>query len=685
MDRQTAYAGELPVVSDYLQAQQNAMVALGEFIASICGTTSFVTGLSCTPTSPTANLSVVLGAGCIYQSEPLEATTWSALNANTTYNVMKQGISLAGPSVAAFTPPSTSGYSQVFLIEAQYQDSDTNSEVLPYFNPAILTTPGAVNFSGPGNNGAAQATARLGILAVQVKAGVAATTGTQVAPTADTGWVPLYAITLANGQTQITSGSIAIATGAPFLTSTLNGVGAYVQSGAPVAVTDTGSVNALAVAPNPAPASIVAGMQLRVKVAHTLTTSSTLVVTLASGTQTNAITRADTSATQYGDLIGGQEVDLTFDGLEWQIPRAVSTGSRTPVSDAAYSALPTDRNIAYTTLTASRIVSLPSAASYPTGVMLWVFDETGNASNSKSITLSRNGSDTIDGGTSTAITGPYGIIGLESNGSNAWTIIHSRTQTTGRTAVADAAYSMLATDRQIAYTSISAARTITALAAATFAPGTQFIIRDDSESASNTNTISLAPNGTDTINGVNATTVAVKSAGALALLETDGVSKWFLTIGGSITGQVPGSATNDSAAAGCIGEYISSVIAVGSAVGLTTTTPANLTSISLSAGDWDVDAVFDFTGGTTTTVTSLLGSISQNTATLDFTNGRGAASAPNGSPGFNDIPAGTALTQIVPPVRFSLASTTTLFAVAEAVFGTSTCSVYGILRARRVR
>lgn len=526
MDRQTAYSGELPVITDYLQAQQNTMVALAELVQSLCGSTTFVTGLSCSPTTPTANLSVVLGAGCIYQSEPLEATNWSALNANTTYNIMKQGISLAGPSVAAFTPPSTSGFSQVFLIEAQYQDDDTNPEVLPYFNPAILTTPGAVNFSGPGNNNAAQNTARLGIVAVQVKAGIAATTGTQVAPTADTGWVPLYAITLTNGQTQITSGSIVIASGAPFLPSTINGAGAYIQSGAPVSVTDTGSVNALLVAPNPAPVSIVQGMQLRVKVAHTLTSSSTLEVVLASGNQTNAITRADTNATQYGDLIGGQEVDLTFDGLEWQIPRAVSTGGRTTVNDAAYSATALDRNIAYTALTAARIVSLPSAASYPTGVILWTFDETGNASASKSITLNRNGSDTIDGGTSAAITGPYGVLALESNGSNAWTILHARSTMTGRTPVSDAAYSAVLADRLIAYTAITAARTVTLLPAASYTAGTIVSIRDDSGSASSTLTLSAAPNGTDTINGSNTTQALINVAYGGADLESNGVNSW---------------------------------------------------------------------------------------------------------------------------------------------------------------
>src|SRR5580658_1789788 len=44
----------------------------------------------------------------------------------------------------------------------------------------------------------------------------------------------------------------------------------------------------------------------------------------------------------------------------------VITNTRTAVSDAAYSALATDRSIAYTALTAARVVTLPASSAYPT-------------------------------------------------------------------------------------------------------------------------------------------------------------------------------------------------------------------------------------------------------------------------------------------------------------------------------
>jgi hypothetical protein len=152
----------------------------------------------------------------------------------------------------------------------------------------------------------------------------------------------------------------------------------------------------------------------------------------------------------------------------------------------------------------------------------------------------------------------------------------------------------------------------------------------------------------------------------------------------SDAGNLPATATNDSASAGNLGEYIESVIASGSAVSLTSTTPANMTSISLTAGDWDVDAVFQFTGNVATTVGYLVGSISTTSATLDNTAGRRDSDMYANATVFNNI-AGAQANLSIPPLRFSLSGTTTIYAVAQALFATNTCSVFGILRARRVR
>lgn len=136
--------------------------------------------------------------------------------------------------------------------------------------------------------------------------------------------------------------------------------------------------------------------------------------------------------------------------------------------------------------------------------------------------------------------------------------------------------------------------------------------------------------------------------------------------------------TNDSAAVRELGEIITSSIASGSAIGLTSTVTANITSISLTPGDWDVFGAVDFRPAVATTTTSLQGGTSQVSATA------GAQDT-----GFSlpfAIPASSAdVTCPVPEVRISLASTTTVYLVATATFAVSTISAYGTITARRRR
>lgn len=147
-------------------------------------------------------------------------------------------------------------------------------------------------------------------------------------------------------------------------------------------------------------------------------------------------------------------------------------------------------------------------------------------------------------------------------------------------------------------------------------------------------------------------------------------------------GQLPGEITTGSATAGNVGEYVESVIATGSAVVLVTGTAKTITSISLTAGDWDVDCVAQFTTAATTSVTGVGASLSLTTNTLDVTAGRFAnlqfpAFVPGASSAAYGIP--------VPPLRFSFASTTSVFMVGFANFSVAAFNGFGIIRARRVR
>ena len=108
---------------------------------------------------------------------------------------------------------------------------------------------------------------------------------------------------------------------------------------------------------------------------------------------------------------------------------AAATAKRTAVADAAYSAVAADRIVAMTALTAARVVTLPSAASFPAGERLLVIDESGACSTTNTITVTAASSQTISGsGVSPgaiAINVANGFLTLESNGSTGWTVIES--------------------------------------------------------------------------------------------------------------------------------------------------------------------------------------------------------------------------------------------------------------------
>lgn len=158
----------------------------------------------------------------------------------------------------------------------------------------------------------------------------------------------------------------------------------------------------------------------------------------------------------------------------------------------------------------------------------------------------------------------------------------------------------------------------------------------------------------------------------------------YNTSGAYATGQIPGTATNDNATAGNVGEVIESIIASGTTQSLTSGTALNITSISLTAGDWDVRGTGVFNCAATTTVNAFSVSVSDTTATLQSTPVSRlmqityAASTVHATITSSFLPVG--------PTRFSLATGTTVYLVARANFATSTCQTFGgHISARRMR
>lgn len=139
--------------------------------------------------------------------------------------------------------------------------------------------------------------------------------------------------------------------------------------------------------------------------------------------------------------------------------------------------------------------------------------------------------------------------------------------------------------------------------------------------------------------------------------------------------------TNSNASAGQLGEYMSSQVSSGSPVSLTSVTTANLTSLSLTAGDWDVYYNAIYFPASTTTLTRVFSGLTSTSAT---------------EPGINDqssVIQTTAITgdganvfySTTGSTRITLASTTTYYCVVQATFAVSTCTAFGWMWARRRR
>ncbi len=150
----------------------------------------------------------------------------------------------------------------------------------------------------------------------------------------------------------------------------------------------------------------------------------------------------------------------------------------------------------------------------------------------------------------------------------------------------------------------------------------------------------------------------------------------------SSTSGIIGTTTNNAAAAGSVGEFVFSQIPQASAISLSTDTPANVTSISLTAGDWDVFGTVVVIVANGTSFSSAVGVINTTSASLTDVSTWGAY---YGSSVLAPYTQAAALSLVPPTQRFSLSGTTTIYLIAQSSFSVSTVKACGIISARRVR
>jgi hypothetical protein len=150
------------------------------------------------------------------------------------------------------------------------------------------------------------------------------------------------------------------------------------------------------------------------------------------------------------------------------------------------------------------------------------------------------------------------------------------------------------------------------------------------------------------------------------------------------------TATNDSAPAGYVGEYMIQGLAFASRTSVTTATTKNVTTnkITLTPGDWDVTGVVSVLPAASTTVQYVDAGISKTSATEP--NVSTSAFPTNGEiiieQSFGSIAYGaTIITVAVPTTRVSVSTNTDIYLVMQAGFGVSTMTSYGSFWARRIR
>ncbi|MDR3532810.1 MAG: hypothetical protein P4L90_19930 [Rhodopila sp.] len=228
MDRNIVYPSSIPLDTDLLSVNKNAMIGLGFLAQAVLGGSTVADGLACQPTNP-ASMNVVIGPGSITQIGPIDVLAYGSIPADSNDLVVKMGIN-TGTTTFGLTAPSSVGQSINYIVQASFVEADGAPVVLPYYN---ASNP-AQSFSGPSNSGSAQNTVRTQRVQLQLKAGLPGNTGSQATPAADSGWTGLYQITVSYGQTAVTAANISIIPTAPFLTWKLPalrpGFGSGVQS-----------------------------------------------------------------------------------------------------------------------------------------------------------------------------------------------------------------------------------------------------------------------------------------------------------------------------------------------------------------------------------------------------------------------------------------------------------------------
>jgi hypothetical protein len=198
---------------------------------------------------------------------------------------------------------------------------------------------------------------------------------------------------------------------------------------------------------------------------------------------------------------------------------------------------------------------------------------------------------------------------------------------------------------------------------------------------SGSGTVTVATTSSQTFANISGTPTSM----SIAPFQTRGYqsngANWLVTIG-TIPGQMIGTATNDDAIAGNIGEEINSVVSTYTNF-TTSATYQNIASITLTAGDWDLSAFFTYSSNsaTITAASNAIFVISTTTASASgSTEGINLSYVPQAA-----LLGTSKFTDVISPYRVSISATTTYYLNAQATFSVGNPQYVGRIRARRIR
>lgn len=316
--RTIVYANEVPYETDVLYTNLYKMVDVSNLAQAVLGgsgtsNASLASGLAATPHSP-ANLTINIANGVIYTLSELDATAYSTIPSDTGDFLYKPFTQVSTFNLAGFTPPGSGTLN--YLVQAQGVTTDTDSTSRPFFNPSNPDNPifQTVNQT------------RVDGITYSLLSAVS-----PAIPTPTAGWVGLYVVSVASGQTSITSGDISVYSAAPFITESLTQKISQsaadlrylrpvtLQAGTPIYGNDTGTANNYAVTATPAYVSIAAGTFIYMRVSNTNTGPATLNVSGIGAIGIRKSSPIGLAPLQGNEMVSGSIAQLMHNGTFFEL------------------------------------------------------------------------------------------------------------------------------------------------------------------------------------------------------------------------------------------------------------------------------------------------------------------------------------------------------------------------------